>query len=1174
MNKLLSKVARLVLGLSLAAGVGVAIGSKAAERADAAQVVTNTITFGGGASNSSYTSTFTETDDASKTWTIGNFNNNGWGWSSSVTGANKTIKCGRKNNASVGYIQNSAALSSTTFTKVDLYITALTSGKLNNIKVYGGATAGAETTTLATVTSVTTSTSNPTSITLSNQSAYSYYKIAFDMASGSSNGLLSLDKVCWYQDVTVSSYSITYDANSDINVDLTNMPANHTGLSNGATQTLSATGPSRWGYTFGGWSTSSTGTTPTSSVTINGDNVTVYAIWTPDLTVTGAHASNPYTVAQARSAIDAGNHLKENYVAGKISQIDSYDSTYKSITYWISDDGTTTNQLQVYGGKGLNNADFSGTTDLRLEADVVISGTLKKYNSTYEFDKNSYQVSYTAPTTYSVTYDANGDANVSGMPSIETGLSNGSHNLSAATPTKWGFTFGGWAATDSSTTPITSVTISGSDVTVYAIWNADLTVKGAHASNPYTVAEARSAIDAGNHLQENYVSGKVSQVDSYNSTYHSVTYWISDDGTTTNQLEAYSGKGLNKANFSSKDDVEVGASVVICGTLTLYNSTYEFGSNNYQVSYTAPASLTLSSIEISGTLTTDSYATDEAWSPDGLIVTATYSDSSTANVTTSVTWSYNPATPAAMGAGTSTLTITAELDGESDDIQFSVTVTNAAYLSSTLVVGTNPDTSSWVDSTRTESVTYQGFTYTASAGGNNGKYYNSNTSWRLYQGNSGTLTISSTLYLIHSITVTYAINNTGILVYNSTQYASGAVINTGDVNSVTFGVGNTTSATNGQVQVQSILVKYSVKPEIDSISISGSLTKSTYEVGVDNAWSTSGLSVTLHYLNGAAADEDVTNDVSWSFDPATPSSTSTTSVEFTATYTGEKTLTASETYSVTVNAYQAPVVDGTEYILAYPDNNYYFTGIVTAGSNKIGQATSYVAFAKTDCPVTAVDNGDGTFSFETTNSKYLTWSSGNTLNETDSITANSKWNVTKNNDGTVKIQNSSDTTRYLQFNTTSGQQRFATYTGGQHDPSLIEVDNHALAGNFVECYMHPEIAHNPLDSDTGACKSSGNGYYDDAHDAYVLLDASVKSEFASNSDFVNYVARLTAWASANGYTFDPSAGTFVSQSSANTLLANVIGAKNTNTITVIVIISLVSVTAIGGYFFVKRRQEN
>ena len=36
----------------------------------------------------------------------------------------------------------------------------------------------------------------------------------------------------------------------------------------------------------------------------------------------------------------------------------------------------------------------------------------------------------------------------------------------------------------------------------------------------------------------------------------------------------------------------------------------------------------------------------------------------------------------------------------------------------------------------------------------------------------------------------------------------------------------------------------------------------------------------------------------------------------------------------------------------------------------------------------------------------------------------------------------------------------------------------------------------------------------------------------------------------------------------------VIAKENTNTIAIIVIISLVSVTAIGGYFFIKRRQEN
>jgi len=212
MNKLFTKIAALALGATMAVGVGVAVASstKEATPVHAAESITNTITFGGGAKNSSYTGTFTETDSASKGWTIQYFNNNNWGWSSSVSGANKTVKCGRKNTASVGSVYNTATFGTTTkFTKVDLYISALTSGKLNSIKVYGGASSGTSGTELASTTSITASTSTPTTLTLSNQSTYAYYTIAFDMASGSSNGLLSLDKVCWYQNTSTPLTGIT-----------------------------------------------------------------------------------------------------------------------------------------------------------------------------------------------------------------------------------------------------------------------------------------------------------------------------------------------------------------------------------------------------------------------------------------------------------------------------------------------------------------------------------------------------------------------------------------------------------------------------------------------------------------------------------------------------------------------------------------------------------------------------------------------------------------------------------------------------------------------------------------------------------------------------------------------------------------------------------------------------
>ena len=104
-------------------------------------------------------------------------------------------------------------------------------------------------------------------------------------------------------------------------------------------------------------------------------------------------ADAPLTVAQAIALIDAESTINEAYVKGKISQIDSYNATYKSITYWISDDGGTTTQLQVYSGKGLNGADFSAKEDLTVGQTVVIKGKLKKYNTTYEFDKTSSIIS-------------------------------------------------------------------------------------------------------------------------------------------------------------------------------------------------------------------------------------------------------------------------------------------------------------------------------------------------------------------------------------------------------------------------------------------------------------------------------------------------------------------------------------------------------------------------------------------------------------------------------------------------------------------------------------------------------------------------------------------------------------------------------------------------------------
>ena len=90
----------------------------------------------------------------------------------------------------------------------------------------------------------------------------------------------------------------------------------------------------------------------------------------------------PLTVAKALEIINAladGGETADAYVKGTISQVTSYNSNYKSITYYISDDGKTTNELQVYSGKGLNGAEFAAKEDLSVGDQVVIKGKLKKY---------------------------------------------------------------------------------------------------------------------------------------------------------------------------------------------------------------------------------------------------------------------------------------------------------------------------------------------------------------------------------------------------------------------------------------------------------------------------------------------------------------------------------------------------------------------------------------------------------------------------------------------------------------------------------------------------------------------------------------------------------------------------------------------------------------------------
>ena len=129
-----------------------------------------------------------------------------------------------------------------------------------------------------------------------------------------------------------------------------------------------------------------------------------------------------YTVAEAKALIDAGKDLATKvYVKGTVSKIDSFNETYGSITYWISEEGTTTNQFEVCGGLALSEAKFSAKEDLTVGDDVIVYGTIKDYNGTYEFDVNNYLVKWDKVATLSIA-DITVELNEDIVPVITTNV--------------------------------------------------------------------------------------------------------------------------------------------------------------------------------------------------------------------------------------------------------------------------------------------------------------------------------------------------------------------------------------------------------------------------------------------------------------------------------------------------------------------------------------------------------------------------------------------------------------------------------------------------------------------------------------------------------------------------------------------------------------------------------
>ena len=176
---------------------------------------------------------------------------------------------------------------------------------------------------------------------------------------------------------------------------------------------------------------------------------------------------------------------------------------------------------------------------------------------------------------------------------------------------------------------------------------------------------------------------------------------------------------------------------------------------------------------------------------------------------------------------------------------------------------------------------------------------------------------------------------------------------------------------------------------------------------------------------------------------------------------------------------------------------------------------------------------------------------------------------------------------YLAFNLNNDtgdntKARFAFYPGisdvikkvSLYAVSAVESDTQK-AQTFIYREMHLRDVNPSNGDDTNACRADGEGaksYYDTAEAVWNSNDFAAARAIilAGDGDYANAVARLVAWATANNKSMNES--TKILETNKGGISSELVS-KQSSTIIIVTIISFVGLTAVGGYFFVRRRKQ-
>lgn len=249
--------------------------------------------------------------------------------------------------------------------------------------------------------------------------------------SGGSFVTSSVGSTTLYAQWTINTYTVSYNANGG-----SGAPAAQT-KTYGTNLTLSSTQPTRTGYTFQGWGTSASDTTTDyeagGTYTTNA-SVTLYAIWNI-ITYTISYNANGGSGAPSSQSKTYGTNITLS--STKPTRSKTTANGYK-ITFNANDGVCTTSSLTA-----------TNTTTYAFKSWNTASG-----GAGTEYDPGD-------------VYSANSNATLYAQWNITT--TKGSITLPTAT--RDGYTFMGWAETDTATFGSTGTYTPTGTKTLYAVWS-------------------------------------------------------------------------------------------------------------------------------------------------------------------------------------------------------------------------------------------------------------------------------------------------------------------------------------------------------------------------------------------------------------------------------------------------------------------------------------------------------------------------------------------------------------------------------------------------------------------------------------------------------------------------------------------------------------------------------